>query len=116
MDPETEGLIRLSMLERIRKERDPHVAEAIKREVLINEARTSKLPIVLTDDQIELRNEAAQRPVSITPEVVQQFEQEKARQTGPNAPEWVKRFWNALEIKPGFLGNTPRCKESSRLG
>ncbi|UVC08974.1 hypothetical protein IHQ71_28335 [Rhizobium sp. TH2] len=104
LDPETDMLIRISMLERIRKERDPRVANAIKREILVNEARSSTLPIILTDDTVEIRNESAQRATPVTTEIVKQFELERAERSGPNAPAWLKRFWNALEIKPGLFG------------
>ena len=104
LDPETEMLVRLDMLERIKRERDKTVADALKKQEIVALAATSPLPIVLTDGSIEIRNKAARPDVKtrIIDEGVLKEKQLAVSRSG--APAWVKRFWNALEIKPGAFG------------
>jgi hypothetical protein len=80
------------------------VAEDVKRSDLIAEAKSISLPIVLDEDGMVYLNKAAQE-AQPTPEVLAK-ELTKAQEVvaKSNAPDWVKRFWNALEIKPGIFG------------
>ena len=109
LSPETEA-----RLDELKKEfGSESQAEMIRRmiaqQMILAEARSSKLPIIATVDGLEIYNAAAPELQAsgkhLPIEALQSaLEKERLAKAGPKAPAWIKRYWNALELKPGFLG------------